>query len=174
MLIVDIVVVYQYSSQTLRHVKPPNPLASVHRPRAHFIIILCCFDSGGCAIAPSALVGKDVIGTLYDFPWALLLTGIGGVISALTMLFTIVLSCQANTERRQIQPSNVSTVNQGGSYYNPGYSAPLGVYPQPVNVTDAYGGASSNQIYPNLSAPGPNLRSEKQYSSPSAPPFEMA
>ena len=66
------------------------------------------FVPGGLAIAPSALVGKDLLDSnslarsLYDFPWALLLTGIGGVISALTMLITICLSC--NAENSQIHP----------------------------------------------------------------------
>ena len=132
-------------------------------------VILFIFVPGGCAIAPSALVGKDLIDSSYDFPWALLLTGIGGIISTITMFLTIVLSCQTSTQRRQIQPDNTDNtvaMQQAGIYQNPGYSAPLTTYAQPENVVGAYGGANGGHIYPSLSAP-----TEKQYSTPSAPPF---
>ena len=74
------------------------------------------------------MVGKDLIDTAYDFPWALLLTGIGGVISIVTSFITLGLSCQANTERRQIHPNNTVAMTQAGSFQNPGYSAPLAGY----------------------------------------------
>ena len=146
-----------------------------------------CF-SGGCSICASALVGKDLIeiknklegGSPYEFPWALLCSGIGGIISAMSVLFGLNYCCQVKTinKRRQRNPpvaANYPSAPQNATYfggynYNTGYSPPVDDY-TPAMHNNTYGATDTSHLYPSLSPYGPNPASDlADVKTPSAPP----
>lgn len=126
----------------------------------------------------------------FKFPWALLLTGIGGIFSAIAVLVSIKSGCQVRRAPHQNQGNNTTTGQQsvpqthnylGGYNYNAGYSPQVTGYPPFVHANEAYGataGTAGNQIYPNLNAYGPNpgndfVDTTKPITTPSAPPLEF-
>ena len=146
------------------------------------------FLSGGCSLYPSAMVGKDLIdiektlegASPYEFPWALLCTGIGGIISAMSVLFGLNYCCQVKkiNKRRERNPpiaANYPNAPQnetifGGYNYNTGYTPPVNDY-GPAMHNNMYGATDTSRLYPNLSPYGANPASDlTPPKTPSAPP----
>ena len=135
------------------------------------------------------MVGKDLIeiekkfedGSPYEFPWALLCTGVGGIVSALSILIGINYCCQVKKMNTRNPPIIMNTPSApqnetyfGGYNYNTGNAPPMSSYAPPMH-NNSYGATDSSHLYPSLSPYGPNPSSdfvvrETPVKTPSAPP----
>ena len=115
---------------------------------------------------------------VYEFPWALFITGIGGLLALLIMLINICFMCKVRGQRESVSYSNqpgvvvapgapavgAQTYPAGYSTgYNTGYSSGYpGAQQQPFHTNASYGMGGGSELYPSLS------QTEKYPSAPSA------
>ena len=151
---------------------------------------LCIFVSAACPIIAAVKVA-DAAGMFeknspFKFPWALLLTGIGGIVSVLTMIFNIYFMSKMRTQQQQQQQqqrNNVVPTSENAprsQNYQGGYTQDYG-YPgyqqQPAHMNQSYGMGSGNELYPNLNLYNQPAGSGYTYGNPgivpSAPPAEF-
>lgn len=141
--------------------------------------------SGACSLTASILVLKEFKlfdgDSPYQFPWALLLTGLGGILLCITMLVSIYFIAKKRARILRNIRNNMATANQNnlqsqtypaGFHHNVGYSPP-------TDINQTYGATGGNALYPNLPPPysqnaGDNFASNaKPLPEPTAPPLEL-
>ena len=107
---------------------------------------------------------------VYEFPWALFITGIGGLLALLIMLINICFMCKVRGQRESVSYSNQPGVVMapgapaGGAPtypagystgYNTGYSSGYpGAQQQPFHTNASYGMGGGSELYPSLSQTG--------------------
>ena len=102
----------------------------------------------------------------YEFPWALFITGIGGVLALVIMLINIIFMCKVRAQRESgsygSQPGVVVAPGGGAPTYPAGYTTgyttgyssgyPGAGYPgaqqQPTHMNASYGMGGGSELYP--------------------------